>query len=372
MKKVFSLLLFVSLLCFSLSACSKDKEYSLELNGAQYIVTFSKYEEAKNKRCESVMTVYEDGSVKELKLCNTMAIETAVRNGDQYFFFSRYHDIHYQIIDSKLELFHLLEENYAGRRYGVFSSGGKDGVTFETVNVGSSEQGYLTRLALSDTQGQRRYYNFYQKVLCNAAKSDDLVYVIYFDLTTKKPNNYALGITKIAALDPSSSEVQAEYTLPDMFLTDPDYNIECIADSVYFFSNRLHNHGEFGGESYLGYCTEGKPDVERITLQNVEIKQIFTYDEQLLVLDAGGTLRFYDSLLNESGQCAIDLHQAKIRSTQLYDGVLHLALFSESNEITILSFDLETKEVIKEVSVPHPEVMEWDARGGFAFLPVLS
>lgn len=337
----------------------------INLDNAKYIVSFSGYDRSNFRN--AITAVYNDGSANEYKLNTSMGIENVIKDSDSYKFFSRQTDVHYKVSSNGIEEFNLLDDDTAGGFYGVFSASLSDNTALQIVNIGSSDKGYLMKLVLSDTE--KRTFDFYEKILCNAIKQGNSIILSYIDLTSNYKNGHAIGRSKLAVFDLEKAEIVSEVELPTVFRVEPDVKMVHIDGNIIFFTNKLSELStDFDGESYLGvYSIADNSLADTVTMPNMNILQIFEYNSQLVIVEADGKINIYDKDLTKKESNSIDL-VGEIHKVRCFDDTIYFATMDNDSNVFITSYNLNDKTVEK-TNVPVPKSIKWDG-GGLDFCPL--
>lgn len=367
---------FIIVLSTVLTSCTttlrnSDSVKEIELNDMEYIISFSGSNRYKYEN--SITVLYNDGRINEYKLNSSMAIENGMNTEEGYKFYSRQADVHYDIINGELEKFNLLDNEMTGGYYGVLSASTRDNIDMQIVNCGTTENGYLTKLIITNEE-EKKVYDFYEKLLCNAIREDNFIIISYIDLTSNYKDENSIGISKLAILDLEEEEIVLEFELPTKFRVEPDVKMLYIDSNngdIIIFSNKLNEKGEFDGESYVGVYSIKENKLEKtVTMENVNIAQIYEYGSQIVILETNGKISINDTDMVEQTTNIIEL-EGEIRKTYQKENIIYIATIDEDNDITIIEYDINVGESVKKTNIPKPTTIEWNNEN-FDFLPTIE
>lgn len=338
----------------------------IDLNNVEYIVSFSGSDKSKFEN--SISVIYNNGSVNEYPLNSSMAIENGFTDGESYKFFSRQADIHYEISNNEIKVFHLLDDEQAGCFFGVFSANTSDNIDIQIMNCAATENGYLMKLII--TGDESHSIDFYDKILCNAIRQDNLIIMSYIDLSTNYKDQHSIGSSKLAVFDLDKEKITSEFELPTIFRAEPDVKFLYLDGNVIFFSNKLNEFGQFDDESYLGiYSVENNTLDAVVTMHSTDIFQLYAYNSEIIILETNGKISSYDINLNQKNSSFVDI-AGTIRKVHLYDNALYLATIDHKSNIEITEYDIDNGKTIIKTNIPLPKSIDWSYES-FDFLPAI-
>lgn len=337
----------------------------VNLENAKYVLSFSGG--LNNQSINSFSVMYRDGTIKEHPVNRSIVIANGLKIRDEMLFFSRQKNTHFAIANNIIQEFSFLEEKYEDAYVGVLFANESNGHVFAGVNVGFSDEGYLSEL-LYRTIDEPDYLNitFYDKILCTAVYKNETIYVQYLDLNKRDENDF-FRRSGILEIDMNSQEIKHDYMLDNKYEGEPDRPMVLFGEEIILFRPALDREGFPTGASYLAVYSDGEIQHEKV-LDDLILFQVCAFDNSLYLIDIFGKVRVLDSTYNLINNYQLESFEGSIKGAYHRDGELYVALTDEENAIKINQYRLNSGELVGSDPVAYPRAIEWHQES-FTFLP---